>query len=93
MRTLTTLLALVATPIVAQDVPCATRDAAVEYLETEHGERQQAIMLDSTGLMVEIYASEGGSWSMLVTGPGGPTCMISHGQAFNLVAEPFGEDM
>ncbi len=47
------------------------------------------IALDAGNAVVEIYASsETGTWTLVVTEPGGPSCMIASGHAFEMLAEP-----
>jgi hypothetical protein len=38
--------------------------------------------------VVEVYASsETGSWTIVVTRPGGPTCLVAAGQSFQQLNE------
>ena len=71
---------------VAQRTPCGDGAALVAHLEKDWGEGPAVVALDAAGRMVRILVNpETGTWSMLVTGPGGPTCMISHGSAWEAV--------
>ncbi len=74
------------TPSAAQRTPCGDGASIMAHLEKDWGEGPKVIALDAAGRMVQILVNpESGTWSMLVTGPGGPTCMISHGSAWESV--------
>lgn len=77
-------------PSAAQRTPCGDGAALVAHLERDWGEGPAVVALDAAGRMVRILVNpETGTWSMLVTGPGGPTCMISHGSAWESVGPAF----
>lgn len=72
----------------AQSRQCAAHDAVVERLAVRYGESRQSIGLGSDNSVVEVYASaETGSWTIVVTRPGGPTCLVAAGQSFQQVSE------
>ena len=78
----------VATPISAQSRNCADRAAVVELLADRYGESRQSVGLGANNSLVEIFASaETGTWTITVTEPGGPTCLVASGQAFEHLAE------
>ena len=86
------LLALLAAPAAAQTPPCAPRDAMAETLAERWGETRRMVALDATGAMVELWASaETGTWTLTVTRPGGPTCMVAEGIAWEAVEPEQGE--
>lgn len=67
---------------------CAAREAVVERLAEGYGETRQSIGLGANNSVVEVFASpETGSWTITVTTPGGPTCLVASGQAFEQVVE------
>lgn len=73
----------------AQNAQCADHLTMQQHLAENWGESRQSIALDAANSVVELYASsETGTWSLLVTTPGGPTCMIASGNAFEMVNEP-----
>lgn len=93
-RTITTLttaaLCALALPATAQTMGrnCAPHEAIVERLATGYGESRQSIALGANNTVVETYASlETGTWTIVVTSPGGPSCLVAAGQAFQLVNE------
>ncbi len=67
---------------------CAPRDAVVERLAEGYGETRQSVGIGSNNAVVEVFASdETGSWTITVTVPGGLTCLVASGQAFEETAE------
>ena len=71
---------------------CAPHDIVVERLADRYGETRQSIGLASNNTVVEVFAStDTGSWTITVTRPGGPTCLVASGQAFQQVAGSLGE--
>lgn len=77
---------LAANHVNAQGRVCAPHAAIVERLAAQYGESRQSIGLGSDNSVVEVYASdETGSWTIVVTRPGGPTCLIAAGQSFEAV--------
>lgn len=76
-------LSLSTSPAQAQRALCGDGAGMIAHLEKEWGEDPAVIALDAAGHMVRILVSpDTGTWSMLVTGPGGPTCLIHHGSAW-----------
>ena len=77
--------ALLAAPVTAQPARtiCAAHDIVVARLAERFGERRQSIALASDGAAVETFASpETGTWTLTLTRPGGPTCLIAAGDAW-----------
>ena len=71
---------------------CATHDVVLERLADGWGERVVAMGLSSTESLVEIWANiDTGSWSVTVTMPAGPTCLVASGQGFELAQPPPGD--
>lgn len=72
----------------AQTQNCADHATMVRHLAEGWGESRQSIALDAGNAMVELFASpETGTWTLTVTRPGGPTCMVASGHSFEMVAE------
>jgi hypothetical protein len=82
------LLAIgLAQPAPAQQA-CADRALIMERLADGYGESRQSIGLGANNTLVEIYASlESGTWTITVTAPGGPTCLVASGSNFEVLAE------
>lgn len=86
---LAALLCLLALPAAAQNRNCAPHAILVERLAAGYGESRQAVALGSGGEMVETFANlDSGSWTVTVTQPGGLTCLVASGQAFELTVTP-----
>jgi TRAP-type mannitol/chloroaromatic compound transport system substrate-binding protein len=80
--------AVAATPAVSQSANCASHDIVTERLADGYGEARQTVALGSGNTLVETWANlDTGTWTITVTQPGGPTCLVASGQAFELLAE------
>lgn len=70
-------------PGVAQaPVVCAERQAIAEKLDAEYAETPVAAGLTADGLMIEVFASAAGTFTILVTRPGGPSCVVAAGEGW-----------
>ena len=74
-------------PARAQGI-CGSRKAALAYLEARYHERPAALGLAADGRVLELLLSAGGSWTLLLTHPGGPTCVLATGEAWARLPEP-----
>lgn len=83
------ILLATTTDVAAQGNPnCGPREAVVNRLAEGYGETRQSIGIGANNAVVEVFASaETGSWTITVTRPGGPTCLVASGQAFEELAE------
>ena len=79
-------VACFAFPVMAQQ-NCGPHGAVVAGLAERYGETRQAVAVGSGGALVEIFASETGSWTVVVTQPNGLACLVADGQEFELVNE------
>jgi len=60
----------------------------VQRLAEAYGETRQSMGLGAGNAVVEVFASDAsGTWTITVTAPGGITCLVAAGQAFEAVAE------
>jgi hypothetical protein len=67
---------------------CGPREAIVTRLAEGYGETRQSMGIGVNNAVVEVFASaETGSWTITVTAPGGLTCLVASGQAFEELAE------
>ncbi len=80
---------LAADPAAAQaGRACADHQTVVTTLAERYGESRQSIGLASNNAVVEVFASlETGTWTITVTSPGGPTCLVASGQSYQELAE------
>ena len=59
---------------------CSTRQDQLAYLESRWGERVVARAIDGQGRLVEVLrARSGETYSILITGPNGLSCIASGG--------------
>ena len=74
-------MVLVSSPAMAQMV-CGERVAIVKSLEAGHQEQKTATGLSGNGGLVELFTGDAGTWTLLLTLPGGPTCLLGSGEAW-----------
>lgn len=88
-----TLTAVIATPAAAQQGPqCAARDAVLERLSSTYHEEPVSLGITATGSLLEVLASPEGSWTIIITVPGGPTCLVSSGEGWRGAPVQIAED-
>jgi hypothetical protein len=88
MKFLATALVMLATTASAQSNNCAPHAMVVERLAIGYGESRQSIGIGADNTVVEVFASlDTGTWTITVTAPGGPTCLVASGGAFQVLAE------
>lgn len=65
---------------------CADWREFTEHLEKNYGEVVVGVGLVGGGrTMLEVYASESGSFTVLATTAGGPTCMVATGEGWQSI--------
>lgn len=62
---------------------CAPREALVDKLGNDFGEAVTAEGVDDAGNLVQVFTSENGTWTIAVTLPGGPSCVVSSGEGWS----------
>ncbi len=88
IKVLATAAVMLATTANAQSNNCAEHRMVVERLASGYGETRQSIGISADNTVVEVFASlETGTWTITVTAPGGPTCLVASGAAFQVLAE------
>lgn len=80
------------TPAAAQSPQCAARDAMIDRLATRFDEHPVSIGVTATGSLLEVLASPEGTWTIIVTVPGGPTCLVSSGDGWHNAPVQLAED-
>jgi hypothetical protein len=81
-----------AAPVSAQQqgqAQCYPRETLVQALE-KIGERRASQALSSQGLLTETWVAPNGAWTITVTGPNYVSCIVLHGQSWDVV-EPKAE--
>ena len=52
------------------------------HLDARYGESRNNLMLDGRGNLVELFSNKDtGTWTITITLPGGPTCILSSGNS------------
>lgn len=71
---------------------CASRDKVVEALHEVYAENPVSLGVTEEGAVIEVMASNEGSFTIVVTHPNGLTCPVASGSAWQSVAEQFKGD-
>jgi hypothetical protein len=72
---------------------CADHDDLAKALADQYGEQQRFIGIDTAGNLLEMWVSAGGTFTALLTQPGGQPCIVAAGTAGNIIApQPQGVD-
>lgn len=84
--------AVVALPAAAQPNVCGQRAQFVEMLSKRFAEAPVSMGLATNGNVVEVFsATDGSSWTLLVTTPDGRSCMAASGESWMPVAQVSGQ--
>lgn len=75
-----------ATPAMAQTMPCAPRERVLQFVIDERGQTRMATANAAQGATVELYAADGGDWTLLLHMPNGRSCLMANGQGFQATA-------
>lgn len=77
-------LAVMAHPAAAQQpvFNCAEHSKVVESLGSHYSETLQAVGLINQAAILEVFVSESGSWTMLVTNVDGHSCVVFAGESW-----------
>jgi hypothetical protein len=70
---------------------CRDRDSIVEVLSKRYNETRRGFGLSSPMQMLELFASEKGTWTALITTPDGRSCIVASGDAWTEVKPLPGE--
>ncbi|GAB4360295.1 MAG: hypothetical protein Kow00114_13860 [Kiloniellaceae bacterium] len=62
---------------------CGAREAVLDRLSAKYDEHPVSIGVTATGSLLEVLASPEGTWTIIVTVPGGPTCLVSSGEGWH----------
>lgn len=72
-------------PAIAQQA-CGERGKFMIMLEQSFAEHPIAMGLTDKGAVIEVFASKNGSWTFLLTLPGGMTCVVASGRSWETFA-------
>jgi hypothetical protein len=80
---MTGLLSLGSTPGSAQSpAACGDRGHIAEKLDNGYSEKPVAMGLSTDGAVVEVFASNDGSFTIIVTRPNGLSCILVTGESW-----------
>ncbi|MFM9841995.1 MAG: hypothetical protein ACKVOI_03400 [Dongiaceae bacterium] len=78
--------AMSAVPAFAQ-AACGGHADILKHLAERYGELPHAVAFTDQGGLVEVAVSPQGSWTIIVTVPGRPSCIVATGKEWETVAE------
>lgn len=61
---------------------CGQRAQIIDSIDKKYQERPNAFGISGDKLLVELFTSEAGSWTMIMTKPGGVSCILAVGQSW-----------
>lgn len=64
---------------------CTKRTKLLGVLDGKYAEQRQAIGLISQSGVLEVFASDKGTWTVVVTNPNGMSCIVASGDAYEQV--------
>jgi hypothetical protein len=73
-------IALLATPAFSAENVCGKRDDIVARLESGYQEFNSAMGMSTNGGLVELYTSDKGTWTLMLSQPNGVSCLIAAGE-------------
>jgi hypothetical protein len=62
---------------------CAGRSEVVNFLDKNFAERLTAVGLINQNAMLEVYAAQSGTWTLLVTDVHGVSCILLSGDSWD----------
>ena len=71
----------------AQAAACADRASLVRSLSNNYAEVPKSMGLAANGAIFEIFASEKGTWTILVTRPDGISCLMATGEGWETMPQ------
>lgn len=64
---------------------CAERSQVIEFLARQYAEKQAAVGLINQQAVMELYAADSGSWTLIITDVSGRSCVILAGKSWETV--------
>lgn len=84
-RVLTAAIALVGLPMptggwALDDPACGGHSEVLATFASQYGEVPQVLAFTEEGGLIEVLVAPGGTWTMVLTMPGEPTCIVATGK-------------
>ena len=73
-------------------VVCAPHDKIAAALKQNFAEEVRAAGITSGGALIEIYTSPRGTWTVVLTAPDGPSCLMADGVDWQMLPAPKGPE-
>ncbi|MEX0852584.1 MAG: hypothetical protein WD036_04780 [Bauldia sp.] len=70
-------------PVAAEPLVCGAHETIVGALAEQYKEERQSMGLSSSGHLVEVFVSGGGTWTILLTTKAGLACIVASGLRWN----------
>ncbi|MDW3208164.1 MAG: hypothetical protein R8L07_21735 [Alphaproteobacteria bacterium] len=71
----------------AQAAACGLRDSVVERLKIGFNETEAGYGVTGSGMVAELFVSDSGSWTIVITRPDGISCLVAAGQSWEMKPE------
>ena len=71
-------------PALAQ-MACGKRGDFLAQLEKQYGETPTVIGITDQGALLDVVVSPAGTWTMMLTVAGGPTCIVATGRHWEML--------
>lgn len=81
-----------AVPAKSDNTLCGNRNEIVKSLDAQFNEKRQAVGVVDKNAVLEIFVSDGGSWTILATGTDGNACLVSSGEGWDSKSMVIGVD-
>ena len=75
-----TLLAIALSSPAFGQAQCGDRTAIIAELATKYDETRLGGGIDGAGALIEVFTSDAGTWTAIMTMPDGRTCMVAAGE-------------
>lgn len=70
-----------------QQMACGEREGIVAQLKEKFGETQAGMGMTRSGSLMEMFTADDGSWTLMLSFPGGRSCLIATGEGWEPVKE------
>ena len=62
---------------------CAERGVVAGHLKDRYGESHVGAGVAASGALIELFVAPTGTWTLIVSGPDGKSCIVSHGDGWD----------
>ena len=86
-------LSVWATQAPAASVICGQRETLAGILTDRLQEKHESIGLTDGGMLMELFVSETGAWTLIMTSPNGAACIVATGTDWTQIQKPEGPEV